>query len=476
MSDTTAAAALSPALRPWPAPSAALLAGGAALLAGGALAVWQASLGLGPKAAAAAAVSVVAMGLWATAALPEVVATLLFFALIMLIGAVPPATLFSGFASPAFWLVLGGMVIGAAIGRTGLGARVARSLARPLSGSYPRLVAGLVAISYGLAFLIPSSMGRITLLVPITLAIADAVGLAPGRRGRTGLVLAAGFGTWMLATSVLTANLPNLVMAGAAEALYGQAIGYLPYLLLHAPVLGIAKGALLIALICVLFPDRLDRPASPAEGAPRTVTPAELRLGALLAATVLLWMTGAWHGVPPAWIGLAAAVACFMPGVGVLPPDTFAGLNFRVLFYVAGILGFVAVAGHLGFGTMLGRSLLAVLPLGPEAPAWNFGLLAALATALSLAVTSDGAPALFTALAGEMSRATGLDLGTVLMVQVIGYSTMFLPYQAPPILVAMQLGGVRLADAARLGVASAVLSLLVLAPLDYAWWRLLGLL
>ena len=404
-------------LAPWPA-----LAG--SLLAASAVAGWFAgqSAGLGPRQAAAAAICIAALVLWATAAVPEFAVSMLFFASMMLIEAVPAATLFSGFASPAFWLVLAGMILGMAMVQTGLGARIAQALAHPLAGSYPRMVAGLVAITYGLAFIIPSSMGRIGLMLPVTLALADAVGLVPGRRGRTGLVLAVGFGSYVLATSILTANLPNLIMAGAAEALYGERIGYLPYLLLHAPVLGLAKGVLLVAVVCILFPDRLDRRAGTGRQACTALSAVEWRLAVLLAATVTLWMTSGWHHAVPAWIALAAAVACVMPGIGMLQKDSFAGLNFRVLFYVAGLLGLVAAAGQLGLGVRLGHTLLAQLPLEPDAPVRDFGLLVALSAVLSLGATSDGAPALYTSLAGEISASTGLGLQTVLMIQVIGFS------------------------------------------------------
>lgn len=42
-------------------------------------------------------------------------------------------------------------------------------------------------------------------------------------------------------------------MSGAAEGSYGIHLNYLPYLLLHTPVLGWLKGGVLIALICWLF-------------------------------------------------------------------------------------------------------------------------------------------------------------------------------------------------------------------------------
>ena len=46
--------------------------------------------------------------------------------------------------------------------------------------------------------------------------------------------LAVGFGTFQLSATILPANVPNLVMSGAAEGSYGIHLNYVPYLLLHA--------------------------------------------------------------------------------------------------------------------------------------------------------------------------------------------------------------------------------------------------
>jgi hypothetical protein len=53
-------------------------------------------------------------------------------------------------------------------------------------------------------------------------------------------------------------------MSGAAEGSYGIHLNYVPYLLLHTPVLGILKGLILIGLICWLFP---GSPKPPGYGA-----------------------------------------------------------------------------------------------------------------------------------------------------------------------------------------------------------------
>ncbi|MBN9536676.1 MAG: anion permease, partial [Alphaproteobacteria bacterium] len=134
------------------------------------------------------------IALWATRRLPEYLTGLLFFAAATILALAPAGVIFSGFASSALWLVLSGFVIGAAIQKTGLANRIARRMVPSLRGSYPRLVIGVVALTYALAFVMPSNMGRIALLMPIVMALADQAGLGIGDRGRFGLALAVGFG------------------------------------------------------------------------------------------------------------------------------------------------------------------------------------------------------------------------------------------------------------------------------------------
>jgi anion transporter len=411
--------------------------------------------------------------LWATRRLPEYLTALLFFAVAMILHVAPASLIFSGFTSAAFWLVISGYVIGIAIRKTGLASRFARVLAVHLSRSYPQMVAGIVGLTYMLAFVMPSNMGRIALLMPIVLALADRVGFREKRPGRIGLSLAVGFGTFQLSASILPANVPNLVMAGSIDTTYGLQLSYLPYLILHAPVLGILKGAALCACVVWLFPDKVEKSI---EVEPtRPLSPEEKRLGVLLLMTLGLWLTDSLHGVSPAWVGLVAACLCLLPRVGFVSSDEFGQeVNHRTAVYVAAILGLAALVGQSGLGTFIGNELLAIAPLDPSSPFSSYALIVGFSTLLNFVVTANGVPALFTPLAQSLATASGLPLLSVLMIQVIGFSTPLLPYQASPIVLAIEMGRIPFMAALRLSLALALITFVVLVPINYGWFVFLG--
>ena len=411
--------------------------------------------------------------LWATSLLPEFITALLFFTAAMTAKIAPPEVIFGGFASSAFCLVFSGFVLGVAIRKTGLADRAARALSTKLTDSWMLMVASVVLLSYALAFVMPSNMGRIALLMPIVAAMAKRAGIADGSRAWFGLALAVGFGTFQLSATILPANVPNLVMSGAAEGSYGIHLNYVPYLLLHTPVLGILKGVILIGLICWLFPGAPKPPQDLAPSEPMGRD--EKRLAWLLAAVLVMWVSESWHGIGPAWTGLAAAVIVMLPRVGFITGEEFsAGVNMRTCIYVAGILGLAITVTQTGIGNAVGEALLQVMPLDKESPFTSFLALTGITTALNFIMTANGVPALYTTLAQSFSDATGFPLLSVIMIQVLGYSTPLLPYQASPIVVAMGLGKVPAKAGMLLCIALALATWLILLPLDYLWFSLLG--
>ena len=429
--------------------------------------------GFPPGAAPAAGLCLAAIGLYATGALPEYVTALLFFLVAMLAKIAPAEVVFSGFHSTAFWLVFGGLVIGVGVRRTGLAERFARAVAGRLGGGYPMAIGGAVAIGVGLAFLMPSTLSRVLLLLPVLLAMADGMGFAPGSNGRAGIVLAASFATMIPGFAILPATVPAMVLIGASETLYGVVPTYGDYLLLHFPVLGFLKAVVIAALVVWLFP---DRPTAPPAGAAREPMSRDAKvMTGLLAAALILWVTDFIHHVSPAWVALGVALVLISPATGIVPMKEF---NERIahnsLFYVAGVLGLGAVIDHAGLGEWLASAALSVLDLQPGAHAQAFALVAGLGAFIATLATQPSTPAVMTPLSDTLAQAMGLPISAILMMHVVGFSTVFLPYQAPPLVVAMQLGEVPMSRGNKLCLALFAVTIVLLLPLDYLWWELLG--
>lgn len=432
-------------------------------------------------AARSAGVVLVTLVLWSTAVLPPFLTSLSFFTLVLVLGLARPERVFAGLGSTAVWLIISGFIIGAAISVSGLGKRLAGFLAPFLAGSYPRMIAGLALASILLGFVMPSSTGRAVVLVPLGMALADRVGFGPGSTGRIGIAVTLALCCNLPSFSILPANIPNMILAGASETLHQTSFGYMSYLTLHFPLLGLLKTSLLVGLVLWLFPARIEKAAAAASHAgesgagAQTGGAAQLRVALLLGITLVLWMTDSVHGVNPAWVGLAAAVVLLLPGIGVVPAKSFnASVDFGMILFVAAALGLGSLVNETGLGRLVGQGLRDLLPLDPNNTALSFVSLSAMSALTGLVTTIPGVPTVLTPMATELAEASGLSLSAVLMTQVIGFSTVIFPYQVGPLLVAMQLSGERLGHLLKVTLPLALLTFVVLVPLDYLWWRLLG--
>lgn len=452
-----------------------LLTGLCVLIAAG-LVLMPTPAGIDPKTMRAAALVLVALALFATGALPEYISSLTFLTFGMLLAVAPAETVFAGFYATAVWLVFGGLIVGVAIRVTGLGERCARLLMSMFGTSYVRVISGIMLMSILFALVMPSSLGRVLILIPIIVALSDRLGFELGSKGRTGLVVAAGFGTLIPAFTVLPANVPNMVLAGAAETLYGVHLTYGSYAALHVPATGLPKAILIFLLIMLMFRDTPKKPVEQLVAAEKSLwSLGEIKLAWILGVSLLLWVTDTWHGISPAWVAMASGLACLLPRIGVLPANAFnEKVQFGGMFYVAGILGLGAVVAESGLGEMLGRALMLALDLQPGDNARNFAALTGVYTLIGMLTTMPALPAVLTPLGSELAQATGLPLLTVLMIQVIGFSTIILPYQMPPVVMCLQLGRIPYAHGVRMTVALALTSLILLTPLNFVWYQFLG--
>jgi len=362
---------------------------------------------ISPVQGRSAGLALLVVGLWATARLPEHLTALLFFLVAMLLGLAPSRVVFAGFASSALWMVFAGLVIALAVKSTGLSNRIARSISLRLDRHYLSLISGMVIIGVLLGFLMPSSMGRVVLLMPIALGLADHLGFKPGSNGRTGVILAAAFGTYIPTFAILPSNVPNMVLVGAAENLFHISPLYVEYLVLHFPVLGLLKSVLIVALIVWRYPDQ-PRPYIH-HAHTKLLSPSEWKMTGILLFSLGFWLTDFAHHISPAWIALAAALLLLLPRVGLISAQQFTSdINYNPLWFVAGVIGLGALISNTGLGARLAEYLTAVLPLAPGKNLLNYASLTFISTITGIVATLPGVPAVLTPLTEQIAHTAGL--------------------------------------------------------------------
>ncbi len=427
---------------------------------------------LTPRQMLSAGLILCAIIVFATSALPEYITALLLMTGAMLLEVAPASVVFSGFYSTACWLIFSGLVIGIALKKTKLTQRLAGLFGQRVTASYWRIIAATVSISTLVGFLMPSSLGRAVLLVPIAMAIADKCSFSQQSNGRIGIALAVAFGCHVPTFAVLPANVPNMVMIGAAEASYDWVPAYAHYLLLHFPVLGLLKALLIIGLIVWLYP---DRPKQQTNISKQTAfSKQEYQLILVLAITLCFWMTDTLHNISAAWIGLTTACLLLMPGIGIIEKREFnSQFNIASLIFVVGILSLGAIINDSGLSQLLGDQFSTWLPLSVKTPFINFMALSLTAAATAIFTTLPGVPIVLTPFAESMSISSGFSIEAVIMTQVLGFSTIVFPFQSAPLVVAMQLAGVSLKHAAKLCLILTAITITILFPLDYLWWSLI---
>jgi len=431
--------------------------------------------GVEPLVMRTAGIVMLTIGLFATAVIPEFLSALIFFFLCIILAIAPPDVVFSGFFSGAVWLVLGGLIIGIAIEASGLGMRIASTLERIFGKSYFKVIIGIVFLMLVLAFLMPSAVGRVTIMLPVVLALADRLGFEAGSNGRAGLTLAVGMGTLVPPFAILPANVPNVVLSGAAEAVHGITFSYTDWLILHLPVSGIFGLIGLPIAIYILFPQKIINCTNIGINRPKPWSFNEKKILGLLVITLSLWATDNFHGISPAWISLGAGIICALPVVGILPANQILPkMNFGPIIFLAAVVGMGTVVTQTGLGQSLAQFLIGRMDLTADSGLQKFVSVIGLGWILQLVTTLPGQPAIMTAISEPIASATGWSLATVLMTQVSAWTLLIFPYQAPPLVATRVISGLPISKFIRLMIPFALFGAFISLPLQYLWWKFLG--
>lgn len=432
---------------------------------------------VGGDAATMLAITVFCIVLWITTPVPPAVTGLLCVGLVGV--SFSPSVALTGFRSPAVWLIVFGLFLGEAARRSGLvdwvSDRVlgyawptAKVREAEATSAYRRLLTLFGLLAIGLTVLIPSALVRILLLAPVVASVGN---VFESERARTGLFLGPLLATFYASPGVFTAGLPNVIASGIAESLGGTAISWSTWTVQMFPLMGLARGLLVTAVVYGLY--RPPRKSSVSAQA-RTVasTGDEGRMMLFLLTGVCFWTTDFLHGLSPVFGALLVVLLALAPRVGVVSLDDLADVDLSIIFFLGAVFAIGNGLSRTGFTTTTAKRLLEVVPDGAALPVVLF-LVFGVTVALSFLMEGLAVAAVLTPVLVSFTQNAGLPLPPVVMIEAIALGTFFFPYQSAPLVAIVGEDVVSTGQLIRTTVWASVLSTLVLLPLQVGLFALL---
>ncbi len=291
--------------------------------------------GLSVAAQRSLAIFVSALILWITKPIPIYQTSIIAVLLLPLIGVVEKQKeAFGTLGYDIIWLMVAAFVLTSAISETNLGKRIALSMVVKFGRTKVQTLAVLLAVNFILAFFVPSTTARASLILPISIVLLQIYNELPGESNFGKLMMLQNVQNNAFATSmVMTATSAQVIAIGFINKQTGSNLGYMDWLIVSMP------QAILTAVIIFFIGVKLYKVGKEAgEEAMANVketlkkqladlgptSPEEKRVGIIFLITLILWATG---DIQKKYLGFSISteqtavlsmLLCLLPGIGVL--------------------------------------------------------------------------------------------------------------------------------------------------------------
>ena len=422
-----------------------------------------------------------AVVLWSANVFDDFVIAMALLAAWIVGGVARPEVALSGFTRPSWFLFVGALGVGAGVTRSGLLYRAALAVLRRVTPSYRRYTAILTVAGLVATPALPSMIGRMAVVAPVSWAIAESVGFAPRSAGAAGLTLATFLGFGLAGFAFLTGSIAGLlgwnVLPEAARAQFG----WTAWIVAAAPAVAVMLGGLWLA-IHFLFPIpggplRISRERFDAQlEILGPFTRREAFSVVVLGLAIVGWATTPVHGVNEAWVALAALVVFFLGGV--LDRGSFrSNVDIGFLLFLGVVSGISSVASAVKADRWLVTVITPLLEAAAvNVPVYLFAV-AFVTTAVRLVFNKFAGTILLTLALVPPAEPLGIHPGAVLLVILLTTDVWFLPFQLDSYQAAyFGTGeqGFSHAQGRRFMVAKLVVSVVAIA-VSLPWWRAIGL-
>lgn len=292
-----------------------------------------------------ATISIMLYGLilWAFAPIPIGLTSMMVLVLLMLLRPVEIETVLSGFASPAVFLIIGGMMIAIGVNHTNLIRRMTYSLLATMGSSAKGIYIGVGLLNQIQAFFIPATAVRASLMMPVLDGIIKEADIKKESNFNKLLYISTAFGISISGVAVLTAAIGNILTIELLRLYAGVSISYLEWFIYTAPIWIVLVVVIMFILWKMYTPEEESFHALQQEMKKKNeeigrLGSDEIKCILILALTILIWLTESWHGYHPTFGALFAVVLMALPIVGFIEWQKMLKINFGIVLLIGATL------------------------------------------------------------------------------------------------------------------------------------------
>lgn len=386
-----------------------------------------------------------------------------------------PAQAFAPWTTTVIWTSFGGIIIASILMTSGLARRIAYFAILKTGGSFTGVLIGIMLAGVIINPFVPSVMGKMAMIVPIGIAICEALDLKPKSRGATAVMMAAFLSIATPRIGYLTGDGGIPMMMGIVADITKQPVTWTQYAF-HNLFFSLVFSAVSIAIVIfMLKPEKEIQSKDVIREKYQELglmTNSEKKVVVLLIIAIIALITDSIHKIDAAWVFMLVGLVCFLPGIELMNEEKLGKLNYKILLFVAGCMSIGTVATASGAGKWMAGILfpfLAGSPLYTTVATWFFGV------AINFFLTPMAAIASFTAPITEVCVQAGINPLPVIYAFLQGLDQYLLPYEFAGLLFVYSYGYMSMKNMLKVIGPRLVLSGVLIALVAYPYWKLIGL-
>lgn len=406
---------------------------------------------------------VVSMVLWFSELLPLHVTALLAAFLLVTVGDFSPREVYTPFFEPVIVLLLGGFVLARALQKHNLDEYIALKFLKKTGTNPYVFLLGLMGITAFLSMWI-SNTASAALIIPIALVILAKNKLSPLKSNfGKATVLGVAFAATTGGVGTLVGSTPNVIAAKYLSE-NGVQFGFIEWMTYGLPVVFVLIPILWFVVTHVYRPEIKKLKPIPFN---KSLSGKQKQVLGIFAATVILWLTTGFHGVPSNTVSLIPIFLLY--AFGLLNTNDFSKINWAVLILIGGGLTLGGAMHATGIDILFADAIQALVIGQPIF--LIFVIIGFAAIAMTIFASNTAAGAVMIPVMIPLAMSLGVDPQTIVLITAIGVSLDFIvPVGTPPTAIAYSTGYVRVKDIVRVGSILTILAILALAGIAMVWF------